>query len=190
MNVYEEQLRAHGVCGAALSLFTRFAGRILPELFFAPDGIHGMGHARRVLFYAMLIADHEKISLEDQRLAAAMAVYHDIGRVDDSYDLRHGVLSWKKASGLRLLEDFSPVAQEQIRFCIENHCGRIPITQYDLPPALHPATLRLRKILKDADGLDRWRFGADSVDPRYMRTATARWIFAHQDDFYPILYTL
>ena len=51
---------------------------------------HGLGHIERTMLFGALIAKNEKLSPADTRDVLLCCAYHDIGRVNDSYDIGHG----------------------------------------------------------------------------------------------------
>lgn len=142
---------------------------ILDKYFLNPTSIHGTKHAKRVLFFALLLAYEEKLREEDFNIVVKAAKFHDIGRTHDNYDEIHGIQSYKKMGKLGLVtEDGEDKAI--LRFIVENHCvpdkkGMENLKKYHIKD--EKRALRLYNILKDADGLDRVRL--DDTDIRYFR---------------------
>lgn len=128
-----------------------------PNLFKNPNGIHGVNHAKRVLFLSLINASYHKL---DERTAYSVgyaAIYHDIGRVNDCCDISHGYRSWEKIEKLKLLKDKVSFRELfLIREAIENHCR----------PDNNSSSM-IYKILKDCDGLDRVRLG--DLNTNYLR---------------------
>lgn len=149
-----------------------------------PHGIHGVGHAARVLLWAdrigrRLQAGGVALDLEAVRWAA---VLHDVGRLSDGIDRGHGLRSaaWVRNNrgrlpfvlpqdGIVLAED----AVERILTCCRWH----EISDRDIP-AIGPELV----CIKDADGLDRVRI--NDLDPAYLRTGPARLLVADAWDLY------
>lgn len=157
-----------------------------PELFLRPYGIHGVGHARRVLFLVLLLCHLFKIAGVDRRLLALAALYHDIGRVDDGRCQIHGRNSAAKVSANELIVFNTVDDRQTFDFIIEHHCIRDVLARRALPAAVRPVnevrTWQLYEILKDADGLDRVRIG--DLEPEYLRTLEAKQlVYLAQDLF-------
>lgn len=133
---------------------------------------HDAVHTLRVLFNALLLLEVGKIKLtgtEKRQLLTAI-VYHDIGRTNDSVDDGHG-----KASKEIYLDD-SDKPDNIIAFLIEYHCidddkAKIALDESGLLGK--DRVWLLYSVLKDADALDRVRFGMHDVDPRYFRSEVA-----------------
>lgn len=143
--------------------------------FIRPDGhdgfadIHGACHALRVATHAYEIA--EEIGLaEDEHDAAHLAgLWHDIGRDHDGVDYYHGAKSAGKAVGLRLHLDTDPHVIELALFAMTHHCGDEGHAERAARHTTDPeATLRVFRLLKDADALDRVRLHS-GLDPSYLR---------------------
>lgn len=56
---------------------------------------HGLHHSQKVLLFAYLIGLQENLDEVDMQIIVDAAVYHDIGRTDDSNDSFHGFI-WRK----------------------------------------------------------------------------------------------
>lgn len=131
-------------------------------------GIHGTGHTKRVLSHALEIA--AALGLDDWEVEAIRlaACWHDIGRTNDGADYYHGAKSAGKVMGLKLYKGVESKILEAALFAVTHHCGceehaeraagRIPDDQ---------ATLRIFRVLKDADALDRVRLGG--LDTSFLR---------------------
>lgn len=146
------------------------------KYFFEPQGIHGLGHMKRVLFLNLIIAYLEKLSAQDCNILVNCSLYHDIGRIDNRADSFHGTLSYEKAVKNNLLKDILKDEDSQItKFVITTHCvdDSLISTMLNDYEAIEDQErgLRLLKIFKDADALDRIRFGG--LDVRYLRTKHA-----------------
>lgn len=162
---YIKKMKSEGLW----SLYQDCAGRIKPETFFRPTGIHGLTHTRHVLFMALLLGWLTNSDLKDLKVLAETALYHDIGRSNDNFDPEHGKKSYAKAEELNL---FEVTGQEKslVRFLIETHCinDRQGIRLLDRRPDLdRDRALHLFKVFKDADGLDRLRIM--DLDARQLR---------------------
>ena len=150
--------------------------------YFIEDNIHGLSHNERVAILAMFIAIKEGLADEDLKIVLKSAIYHDIGRKTN--EKNHG-----KASADLLLEhkdeiapEFDAVDLNVVRFLCESHTiddreksvlDKNMLEKYSLVES--PTLVKMTKILKDADALDRvrlTRFG--KIDTDYLRTDSAK----------------
>lgn len=148
-----------------INLYDKYKNKILPEYYL--QGIHGVSHIKRVLYLTLKIAEHEDITGEDLDILANGAVFHDIGRENDSRDNGHGIASYDKTLKLGLIGD-----NPYLRFIIECHCIDDILAYELLNDEVYQVedkdkAIRLYKILKDADSLDRVRLGDFNED--YLR---------------------
>ena len=138
----------------------------------ADEAGHDAEHTLRVLFDALLLVQIQKINLtqeETYQLCDAV-LYHDIGRTNDSVDDGHG-----KASRQIYLEDTID-DDPAVGFLIQYHCIDDDVAYADLESSEMPDKDRvwlLYTILKDADALDRVRFGLRELNPKYLRNKMA-----------------
>jgi hypothetical protein len=143
----------------------------------SPYGIHGIGHAARVLVWANLIGQQLRTSGVDLSLEAVRwaAVLHDVARLSDGWDKGHGARSadWvaenRKSLPFTLPDDLF----ERALLCCRWH----EITDQDIP-VLTPELISM----KDADGLDRVRI--NDLNPDYLRSEPARLLVAQAWDLY------
>lgn len=140
--------------------------------FDANESGHDALHTLRVLFHALLLVEMEDLTLseEETRMLMDAVVYHDIGRTNDDTDESHG----KASRDIYAAEHESE--NPGTGFLIEYHCIDDAVARRDLEALSLPDTDRiwlLYTILKDADALDRVRFGLRYLDPKYLRNHTA-----------------
>jgi uncharacterized protein len=116
-----------------------------------PHGIHGIGHAARVLIWAdaigrQLQAADRFFDLEAVRWAA---VLHDVGRLSDGIDRGHGSRSaeWVATHRQVLPVELSHNTLERVLSCCRWH----EITDGEIP-VMTPELV----CIKDADGLMGW----------------------------------
>lgn len=134
----------------------------------ANDEEHNAEHTLRVLFDALLLVQVQGIALtkkESHQLCDAI-LYHDIGRTNDDVDDSHG------AKSRDIYYDTAPDCNSATAFLIEYHCLDDRKALADLKVSNIRDKERvwlLYTILKDADALDRVRFGMRAVDPKYFR---------------------
>lgn len=138
----------------------------------ANDEEHDAEHTLRVLFDALLLVQVQGIALtkkESHQLCDTI-LYHDIGRTNDDVDDSHGTKSKD------IYYDAVPECNSATAFLIEYHCLDDRKALADLKTSNIRNKERvwlLYTILKDADALDRVRFGMRAVDPKYFRNEMA-----------------
>lgn len=137
---------------------------------------HGINHLYRVSILSGMI--HEIVredydDLNDTTLIHVMmaGLFHDIGRENDEENTEHGKRS------IELLDKHHIHISKDMRQIIEYHC--IDDSQF---PQSSPKIQIMYQILKDADALDRVRFGIRALDTRYLRLEISKSLvfFAHQ----------
>ena len=137
---------------------------------------HGINHLYRVSILSGMI--HELVredydDLNDTTLIHVMmaGLFHDIGRENDDEDTKHGKRS------IELLDKHHIHISKDMCQIIEYHC--IDDSQF---PQSSPKIQIMYQILKDADALDRVRFGIRALDTSYLRVETSQSLvfFAHQ----------
>ena len=139
---------------------------------------HGLNHNIRVLLFAFYLAKKTNLNEEDFRIIMDACKYHDVGRINDLYDERHG---------LRSSEMIDKIVDDEIYNNKENLNVLKAIIEYHSIPdreidkiyrkyKLNDLTRYklLATILKDADGLDRVRLSINNkvfsdLNPRYLR---------------------
>ena len=146
---------------------------ILLQMDFPNHSGHDRLHTARVLLLALILGDLLNISKVEMHTLATAALFHDIGRICDGVDESHGMRSseiYKDMCQTEIFEGYNPVTD----FLIETHClpdevgysrGFIEHRYGQLPPE----TEILFNIFKDADALDRVRFGIRSLDIKQLR---------------------
>lgn len=131
---------------------------------------HDKLHTARVLFLALAIIQTGKIRLNRAELSQLTnaIVFHDIGRMHDGVDNGHG-----KAGREVYEKNAGKSSDPAVSFLIEYHCLDDKLAEEYLKIT---DTIRARKrtwflyqILKDADALDRVRFGIYDLDVNQLR---------------------
>lgn len=127
-----------------------------------PWGSHGVNHAARVLVWAdRLAAAQQAAGLPiDRAVVRWAAVLHDCRRQHDGADPAHGARAalWVGVHAATLAPELTPAQVRAVQHAVAWH---VP------PDAACPTPTRELWCLKDADSLDRVRFG--DCDPRYLR---------------------
>ena len=136
------------------------------------SAVHGSGHINRVILLAGLIAWGENLEERLFRQYLVAASYHDVGRYFDGLDLNHGLNSAQKIPGLT---DFTGEALKEIQGAVAAHSQpdvRLEEMVALFSPKNMPRAIRLAKLLKDADNLDRVRLG--DLKPDFIRHSSAK----------------
>ncbi len=137
------------------------------------SGIHGRKHVERVMLLGAIIAMQQGFTPRQTELLLTACSYHDIGRVDDSRDDRHGKCSADMLAGMAL----PSVGGEELRAiqaAVATHSTNDAMIEsfaeeYRVPEEYRDLCRQLCKGLKDADNLDRVRLG--DLDVRHLRFA-------------------
>lgn len=126
-------------------------------------GCHDVLHTKRVLFHSIVIGVHEHFSEREMNALCDAALYHDIGRKTDRREPRHGKASaeiYRKDNGCDAI----------VEFAIEMHClddeDAAEELNLRIPENERESARRVLTALKDADALDRVRFGLERVSSR------------------------
>ena len=131
---------------------------------------HDKLHTARVLFLALAVIQAGKVRLNRAELwqLTNAIVFHDIGRKNDRVDDGHG-----KASRKIYEKNAGSSADPAVCFLIEYHCLNDTLAEEYLQSAdiirSKKRTWFLYQILKDADALDRVRFGIYDLDVHQLR---------------------
>ena len=81
-----------------------WAGRAadVPARWFArQSGLHGVRHTQRVHIHAQRLVRELDWQDDDAQVVLQAALWHDIGRVNDGWDPRHGALERRASRGPR-----------------------------------------------------------------------------------------
>ena len=135
---------------------------------------HGVGHIERTMLFGALIAKNEQLSARDTRDVLLCCSYHDIGRIDDRYDLEHGRRSAeqiRESDALQALFSYPEEAMAAI------HSHAVPDGETEGIPAIYGVKdpekyALLTACLKDADNIDRVRIY--DLDESFLRFAGTR----------------
>lgn len=134
--------------------------------------LHGQGHIERTLLFAALLAWREDLSAQDVQSLLLAASYHDVGRVDDSYDTEHGTRSAGKLSELTGCTGETLLALQGAVAAHSRPDSMLEHTVAEYHPADFGHAVRMARLLKDADGLDRVRIR--DLNPEFLRHENAR----------------
>lgn len=141
--------------------------KALKKEYLYQSHIHGVAHIERVLLFGGLIAMQNHCNEEDTKLLLTACSYHDIGRIDDSLDDDHGRRSSEKLPSVISLssEDMAIVQAAIYSHSIDDSRMENVIASFSILDKAR--AIRIAKMLKDADALDRVR--VYDLDPNYLR---------------------
>lgn len=156
-----------------MDLYHRYSRKI-DDLHFAQNSdIHDRRHEKRVLLMALLIAELKGLPTSDKRILAEAAAYHDCMRLNDDVDSSHGAAA--KEEYERTTKPSDPL----VGFLCEYHCrsdadGYHEIETNRTLSKIGDRAKLLLDIFKDADALDRVRFGVKGIDMSLLRTSASK----------------
>lgn len=167
----------NSTCDKILATFNIWAAKLDTSYLNTPTGIHGIGHANRVLFLSILLSELYNLSDKDKELIFTSAIFHDIGRINQDINAIHGELSYRKMHQLALLSPQSLGCEDDnvLKYIMENHCKSDKkiynqTGQYGIRDGNR--AVFLLKLFKDCDGLDRVRLG--DLDINYLRNEKSK----------------
>lgn len=133
--------------------------------------LHGAEHSKRVLLFALLMADALDLPEEDWRTLATAATYHDTQRWDDWIDTGHGA----RAAEAYLEGANGAGGGDKLAAAIMGyHDLDDAVGEKHIGAEFGAHGVQLFRIFKDADGLDRFRLGPEALDERFLRTPEAK----------------
>lgn len=141
--------------------------------------IHGMDHCERVLRFALMIAEAKGLSQAQKDTLATAAVFHDSRRMSDGRDRNHGrrAAEYYRKFCERADMEFDPVCYEIIAW--HDRHDEDGVFAVDFACSDRADAVLLYQIFKDADGLDRVRFGPRGVDLNRLRTPEAVALYSY-----------
>ena len=136
---------------------------------------HAKDHCARVLLFCIRLSEACGLGEGETEVLCTAAVFHDCRRFDDGRDVGHGQRAAEeyraRCASLGLCFD-ARVAVIMAYHDRHDALGEQAISEhFTVDPA---PVIRLYRIFKDADALDRFRFGPQELDERYLRTEEAR----------------
>lgn len=134
--------------------------------------IHGRTHIERVCFLALILSNKLDLSADDTKLLLTASAYHDIGRKNEFVDAEHGL---RAAEAVGRYVDYEGDDLKILKASIEAHSRSDSlmsdiIDKYDVADV--ERALRIARILKDADALDRVRIL--DLNTKYLRFEESR----------------
>ena len=136
---------------------------------------HGINHNIRVALLSFYLANCYGLDNKMTTLALYGAMYHDIGRVNDEEDAKHGMRSAKMLDklGLGLEEEELKILKTAIISHSIPDEKFVHIAKKMKVKDIENCTI-LFKILKDADGLDRVRLDYPCVGYNFLRSEISK----------------
>ena len=134
---------------------------------------HTTEHVERVLLFALLLGRELEVSSEDLDALALCSVFHDTRRHDDDLDVGHGDRAAAYYREYAAAHDLN--LDERVARIVARHDRQDRISEEKFrEEGADDETLLLYRIFKDADAIDRYRFGPKALNERYLRTSAAR----------------
>jgi len=136
------------------------------------DTKHTYNHSRRVLKFALMIGFAEGLTEKQLHALGAACIFHDCGRINALDDKEHGARGAEIYNIYWHTHDIKYSNTTYLAIYYHN------LSDYEGIEAFEKHRLAndicVLKVLKDADALDRFRFGADNLDKRMLRTHSAK----------------
>ena len=142
--------------------------KIKKEFLYKSD-FHGLHHSEKVLLFAYLLGKHEGLDKECFEILIDAAIYHDVGRMDDTEEQFHGYASTLKLE--KIVGDKPIYKNPENMEILKAICDVHSIPDFKMEKVLSnyevsdkkELLFKLASLLKDADALDRTRFKKTSV---------------------------
>lgn len=136
------------------------------QMYWGKSQDHGANHICRMLLLNHLMAPELGISAREKRILHNAILYHDLGREDDSVDIHHGLKSAQQMEQLEpKMKDKDIVMSIMTYHCHDDQVGVEALSK--MPDG--ELRVKLLKILKDIDALDRVRFGVRGLNVKTLR---------------------
>lgn len=131
--------------------------------------IHTKKHCSRVLFYAIAIGSLCSLDNSDIDSLAVAAIFHDSRRLNDDLDTGHGKRAalYYKNYCIKNELDFNDMTFSAIYY--HDLHDNFSIKELNKKKDNKDSYVKLYKIFKDADALDRFRFGEFGLNISYLR---------------------
>lgn len=153
------------------------------ELMFKSD-IHGISHIIRTSIFLLILSVFEEISEEEFILALESILYHDVGRVNDIDDEKHGFNAINKIGFLKdkySVEDYNYICAAITGHSIDDEKYEYVVDYFHIKDI--NKYLNLLNLVKDADALDRVR-EYPFIDIKYLRTSSAKRLVSFAYELY------
>lgn len=149
-------------------IYKKFREQIEHTIFMQNSEVHGREHEARVLLLCLTLGHMLKLPQSDMKALATAAVHHDTQRNNDGEDAEHGL--WAR----RAYEMGNRRADPIVSFLCEYHSlpdeeGFKAIRETRALSKNRARVEQLYRVFKDADALDRVRFGIQNLDMSFLR---------------------
>jgi hypothetical protein len=145
--------------------------------------VHGQDHIERVIFYALVLAWKYDLDEKDTDILRYAASLHDTQRVSDGYDTEHGHRAAQESAkyahkldgeDLEILKGVMACHARNDKLMEES------IREFDVKDM--DRALKLAKLFKDSDGLDRVRLG--DLKTKFLRNKFTHDLVDFAQDLY------
>ncbi len=127
------------------------------------NSYHGIAHTARVLFTSHLLANAINLSDDERNACYLAAIIHDLGKRSDREGAEHGYNSMiRYKERIYELTESNSLANRILQ-SVQYHS----VADKDCPSTVQNDIIW--KVLKDADALDRSRFGGNGCDKSFLR---------------------
>lgn len=131
---------------------------------------HTKKHSARVLLLSLQIGYLSNFKEDELDSLALCAIFHDSRRLDDSIDTGHGeraAVYYKE-----YCKTHSLLFNEKVFYTIKYHdlSDNLFLLEMQNNKIIDESYVKLFDIFKDADALDRFRFGLNGLKLSYLRT--------------------
>ena len=161
-------------------MYQKYRGDMYQLSFAQNSCIHGLAHEARVLLLCLIIAELLDLPVSDRKILAEAAIYHDTQRTNDIVDPTHGKMS-KEYYISNVIRPNPLVAFLCEYHCIPDEEAYCEIRKNRVLSKNRRQSTLLYDIFKDADALDRIRFGIQDLDLDMLRLPISKTLtlFAH-----------
>lgn len=152
------------------------------------DG-HECDHSARVAILGIGIGLLEKLNDIDIKMLKLAGIFHDSGRVDDTANALHGVTGASNVMNSIIDENFKRDIAVMVEYhAIDDNEDELLeiMDKYDIASDKREHLRLLCSCLKDADALDRVRFGCSEycLDKRLLRTKSSFELISFAEELY------
>ena len=149
-------------------MYHQYIGYLSDLDFVMKSDMHGQLHEQRVLLLSLTIAHYLNLPNPDRHILAEAAIYHDTQRNNDGVDDRHGQCA--RIYYTENWHDPNPLTELLIEYhCLPDEHGYQRIQETSCLKDQEEHAKLLFDIFKDADALDRVRFGPENLDVNMLR---------------------
>lgn len=134
---------------------------------------HTKAHCARVLLFALILGKQIGLSEDEMDALGMAAVFHDSRRLNDGKDKGHGRRAAEYYKDY--CSQYNLPYDERTYYIMSYHDqdDLLGLSEIKKSDSLDERAILLYEIFKDADALDRYRFGPDDIDVKYIRTKEA-----------------